>query len=296
MSEQVDSRPIDAPGRSRIWPLFMIVGLLVISPACLHLLAARADEGVEWLRSVTHGGSVDRGLKEGDCKIIQIAHFLRFSMLQDSDIVQVATTLNSVQKSVGLIVISLVLFHFYPLVPLLRKLVLFNLGTLLIGAELILVFWLVHGGMAGMGMPGLFWSEAWQSQMMAACGVAIFCSWMFFLIFVRNFEHYRHEPDLRIWTRVRPILEQSGLTRLVRRDVENAGPAEQLGWFLVYTGLPLLVLLILPAVLPVERPGNVSRVVDWSWLAGLGLVKRLMPSVKGVSSGPLPDSNKGVRL
>ncbi|MDB5351398.1 MAG: hypothetical protein JWN86_2645 [Planctomycetota bacterium] len=268
MSEQPDTG--QSPGKRRIWPLAAIVALMVIGPVCLHVLASRG-EGVEWLRSVTHGGSVDPALKKGDCNLIKIAHALKFSLLQDGDIVQVASTLNSLQTSIFLVVMSLVLFYFYPLIPLFRRLVLVNISTLLIGVEMLMLFWMVFGGMASMGMPGLFWNEVWLSQMMAGTGVTIFCFWMFYLLFVRDFEQYRGAPDQRIWARLRPGLERSGLPRLLGRKVENAGSSEQLAWFLTYAGLPVLILLVLPGVLPVERPGNVSRVFDWPWLAGLGL-------------------------
>ena len=44
-----------------------------------------------------------------------------------------------------------------------------------------------------------------------------------------------------------------------------------LRWFLAYAGLPALLALAIPALLPAVRPGGGRVVVEWPWLAGMAL-------------------------
>ena len=85
---------------------------------------------------------------------------------------------------------------------------------LFIAAELGAIIWLVYGGLASIGMPGLFWSPHPWTMMCAALGVTFFVYWMLYLAFVRDFEFHRKEPDRQAWARLRPVLESSGLPAL----------------------------------------------------------------------------------
>ena len=62
-----------------------------------------------------------------------------------------------------------------------------------------MVFWLVYGGMAEIGMPGLFWAPDGWTTLRSALGVTLFMYWMLYLVFVRDFEVHSHEPDRQVW-------------------------------------------------------------------------------------------------
>ena len=61
----------------------------------------------------------------------------------------------------------------------------------------------------------------------------------------------------------------AGPCRTVGRRQECA--VGQLRWFLFFAGLPALLALAIPAVLPAVRPGDGPAIVEWPWLAGMAL-------------------------
>ena len=201
--------------------------------------------------------------------------FLDGSWSQHSTDGPVAAMIDSLidgsQKSTVFVVASLAFLYFRRFVPVLWSLFQPSLAGLLIAAEIGVVIWLVYGGLAGIGMPGLFWSPHAGTMMRAALGVTLFVYWMLYLAFVRDFEVHRHEPDRQVWARFRPVLESSGLPALFRRPIGEESAVGQLRWFLAYAGLPALVVLAIPAVLPAVRPGDGPAIVEWPWLAGMAL-------------------------
>ena len=119
-------------GRHRdLWALGFVVILLVVSPA---LLSARA----------LHVRSQAGGAPDGPVMTI------------------VEELLGGVQLTTICVVAVLAGLGFRRLTPLLWSLFLSSLPGMLIAAELGIVFWLVYGGLASIGMPGLFWNpDAW---------------------------------------------------------------------------------------------------------------------------------------
>ena len=67
------------------------------------------------------------------------------------------------------------------------------------------------------------------------------------------------------------MLETSGLPALLNRSIAAEGAVGQLRWFLAYAGLPALLALVIPAVVPAVRPGDEPAIVQWPWLAGVAL-------------------------
>ena len=57
----------------------------------------------------------------------------------------------------------------------------------------------------------------------------------------------------------------------VGQSVDARSAVGQLRWFLFYAGLPALLALAIPAVLPAVRPGDGPAIVEWPWLAGMAL-------------------------
>jgi hypothetical protein len=226
------------PGDIR--PLILVVLLLAIVPA---LIAGRGFLDGSWSQRPTDG--------------------------------PVATMVDSLidgsQKSALLVVASLAFLYFRRFIPILWSLFQQSLSGLLIAIELGIIFWLVYGGLAGIGMPGLFWSPTPGTMMRAAVGVTLFVYWMLYLVFVRDFEVHSRHPERQVWTVFRPVLEASGLPRLFKRSVGNLGATGQLRWFLAYSGLPALLALAIPALLPAMRPGDAAGTVAWHWLFGMAL-------------------------
>ena len=74
-----------------------------------------------------------------------------------------------------------------------------------------------------------------------------------------------------MWAAFRPVLESSGLPRLFNQSVATLGATGQLRWFLAFAGLPALVALAIPALLPAMRPGDAGGTVAWHWLFGMAL-------------------------
>ena len=223
-----------------LWVLGFVAILLVLSPALLSARALRVRSQV--------GGAPD-----GPVMTI------------------VDELLGGVQKTTICIVAVLAGLGFRRLTPLLWSLFLSSLPGMLIAAELGVVFWLVYGGLASIGMPGLFWNpDAW-TMLRTSLGVTLFVYWMLYLVFVHDFEAHKHEPERQVWHRLRPVLEASGVPALLRRPLGENTMVDGLRWFLAYAGLPALLALVIPAVLPAVRPGGGRVVVEWPWLAGMAL-------------------------
>jgi hypothetical protein len=201
--------------------------------------------------------------------------FLDGSWSQQSTDGPVAVIVDSLidgsQQSTIFVVASLAFLYFRRLVPILWSLFQQSLSGLLIAVELAIVFWLVYGGLAEIGMPGLFWSPQPQTMMRSAMGVTLFVYWMLYLLFVRDFEAHRRQPELQVWARFRPVLESSGLPGLIKRPLGAEVATGQLRWFLAYAGLPALMALAIPALLPAARPGDGVAIVAWPWLQGMAL-------------------------
>lgn len=186
-------------------------------------------------------------------------------------VAMVETMIEGSQKSALFVVVGLGILSFRKLVPVLWPLFQASLSGLLIAAQLALVFWLVYGGMAEIGMPGLFWAPDGWTTLRSAFGVTLFTYWMLYLVFVRDFEVHSHEPDHQVWTQFRPLLDESGLPAILRRNLDHADGATQIRWFLGYAGLPALLILALPAVLPAIRPSGGHSPIEWPWLSGMAL-------------------------
>ncbi len=181
------------------------------------------------------------------------------------------TIVEGCQKSALFIVAVLAFLSFRKLAIVVWPLFQASLSGLLIAAEIAVVVWLVYGGMADIGMPGLFWSPEWSTTLRSAFGVTLFMFWMLYLVFVRDFEVNAHEPERRVWSSFRRVLKGSGLPRLLGRQVGQEDGARQIRWFLAYTSLPLLLILAIPALLPAIRPGTNLSFVEWPWLSGMAL-------------------------
>jgi hypothetical protein len=180
-----------------------------------------------------------------------------------------STVVDKSQKTSFVIVLVLAFVGFGRLVPVLWSLCLASAAGLLIAAEVGLVLWFVYGGLTEVGMPGLFWHHDRSTQVRAAFGVTLFVYWMLYLLFIRDFEDHRAEPVRQIWVRFRPLLRASGLPALLGRDGVATDAVGQLRWFLLYAGLPALLFLALPAILPAMRPGPATKAVAWPWLFGM---------------------------
>jgi hypothetical protein len=174
-------------------------------------------------------------------------------------------------KSIVLVLAALYIWSFGRLVPVLLHLIFSSLSCSVVGAELGLVFWLVYGGLASIGLPGLFWNPNPWSMFQAGLGVTLFLYWMLYLLFVRDYELHRDEPTKQVWVQFVPVFEASGFCRDSGREIDCADNVSRLRWFLAYAGLPGLVALAIPAVLPTVRPGGGPPLVAWPWLAGIVL-------------------------
>ena len=173
------------------------------------------------------------------------------------------------QTLVLLVAAPVIIWAFWEHLLALRWVVLTSLSGLLIATELGLVFFLVYGGFAELGMPGLFWADAARVQFAAALGVTLFVLWMLYLLFVRDFEVHRHEPAQNVWGRFRRRWPSDGRAGpWFTPTHEDTSGVSQLRWFLAGTGLPALAALAVPALLPAYRPWYKTAIVAWPWLAG----------------------------
>ena len=225
---------------AQLWPIALIVVLLTIIPA---IVAGRGFLDGAWSQHSTDGPMA----------------------------AMIDALIDGSQKSTVFVVAALAFLYFRKLASVLWSLVQPSLVGLLIAAEVAVVIWLVYGGLAQIGMPGLFWSPHPGIMMRAALGVTVFIYWMLYLSFVRDFDIHRKEPDQRVWARFRPVLKSSGLPDLFRQPVGEESAVGQLRWFLAFASLPALLALAIPAVLPALRPGDGPVIVEWPWLAGMAL-------------------------
>ena len=232
------AEPPVAGYRRNLWSLGLVLFLLVMVPASL---AGRASN----VRKATENSSVTPVTAMVDALI------------------------DNSQKSALFVVAALAFLSFRKLVPILWSLFQSSLAGLLVMAEIGLVFWLVYGGLAIVGMPGLVWSPNRLTMMQTGLGVTLLVYWLLYLVFVRDFEVHRREPDHQVWTRFQPVLVESGLPALTGLNTVGVDAVVTLRWFLAYTGLPALVVLAVPAVLPAMRPGDGPVIVEWAWLAGM---------------------------
>ncbi len=243
------SSPISPGGgdRRRLLLLYPALGLLVLTP--LILWPGRYYGGASKLLNIVRGSTIS---------------------LQDqaAGLVMIANVYYDTQYTILLVVTSLMLLYAYKLFPILWSLARSGMAGMWITSELMFLFWLVYGGLSGMGMPGLFWNPSFWPQFTAGFGVTMFVYWMLYLAYVLNASNHRGHPEQLIWTRFEPVLVDSGLPALLGHDPARQGSVARLGWFLGYTGLPALIALALPAVLPAVRPGDVARVVAVPWLLG----------------------------
>ncbi|MGO9918412.1 MAG: hypothetical protein ACLQIB_27405 [Isosphaeraceae bacterium] len=238
------AHPSPTPSRDghlrKLWPLVLAVLLLTIVPLVIDHWASRDQAGAN---------------NSGDQTVTAMS----------------ARVIRNTQKTTLLVVAALSLLYFRKLVPVLSSVVLASLSGLLVAAEMVLILWLVYGGLASVGMPGLVWSPNPATMIHAAFSVTLSLYWMLYLLFVRDFEVHRHQPDRHVWVRFAPVLEASGLPGLLGSKTDGADSVLRLRWFLGYAGLPVLLALAIPAVMPAVRPGDGRVVIEWPWLAGMAL-------------------------
>ncbi|WP_165072890.1 hypothetical protein [Paludisphaera rhizosphaerae] len=192
---------------------------------------------------------------------------------------EVALMVDHWQQTAAVAVIVLAVGRMWRLAPVLGALCLSSLSGLLIAAEIALVYWIVYGGLAGVGMPGLFWHFDATTRGWAAFGVTLFTGWMVYLLFTRDHEIHRHEPEHQIWPRFATAARASGLPiPRSMRGTPDGGPAGMLGrsnaagrlsWFMAVFGVPATLALAIPALIPVARPLVPESVVDEPWLIGI---------------------------
>ena len=85
---------------------------------------------------------------------------IRAASVDSPAVTMFETMIEGPQKSALFIVAALGFLSFRKLVPVLWPLFQASLSGLLIAAEIAVVFWLVYGGLAEIGMPGLFWAPS----------------------------------------------------------------------------------------------------------------------------------------
>lgn len=250
MQELPSAESPDRPVRSRLVLLSIALALLAIAP--LSLWPASRYGGVAKLLRVANGGPVTpEDDRRGVPGIAAVYYDWQYTVL-------VAIVLLTLAATAGVY-------------PILGRLMTTRLARILIGAEVGLVFWAVYGGLSEIGMPGLFWNADPLSQGFAGAGVTLFWFWMLYLLFIPDYEAHRHAPERQVWTRFQPVLTRSGVPAWLGFDTATASGAARLGWFLAYAGLPGVVLLALPAVLPAARPGYLASIVAAPWLAGMAV-------------------------
>ena len=81
--------------------------------------------------------------------------------------------------------------------------------------------------------------------------------------------------DRQVWHRCRAGVRGEWPARLVNRPVGENSMVDGLRWFLAYAGLPALLALAIPAVLPAVRPGGGHALSssgpgwrEWRWGPG----------------------------
>jgi hypothetical protein len=193
------------------------------------------------------------------------------STLRGPATTMVETIIDGYQKSALFIGAALAFLSFRKLVPVIWPLFQSSLAGLLIAAEIAVVFWLVYGGMARVGMPRLFWAPHEWTMLRSAVGVTLFIYWMLYLVFARDFEVHSHEPSRQVWIRFRRVLAESGLPALFGQDLDRVHGATQIRWLLGYSGLPALLALAVPALIPAVRPAGSRALIEWPWLAGMAI-------------------------
>ncbi len=201
------AHPSPTPSRDghlrKLWPLVLAVLLLTIVPLVIDHWASRDQAGAN---------------NSGDQTVTAMS----------------ARVIRNTQKTTLLVVAALSLLYFRKLVPVLSSVVLASLSGLLVAAEMVLILWLVYGGLASVGMPGLVWSPNPATMIHAAFSVTLSLYWMLYLLFVRDFEVHRHQPDRHVWVRFAPVLEASGLPGLLGSKTDGADSVLRLRWFLGY--------------------------------------------------------------
>ena len=187
-------------GRPRdLWALGVVLILLVVNPALISVQA---------LVTVTAGTA------EGPVLTI------------------VDELFGGMQYTTLVIMVGLTLMAFRRLAPVLWSLFLSSLPGMLIAAEMASIFWLVSGGLAGIGMPGLFWSpDAW-TMLRTSLGVTLFVYWMLYLPSSTTSRRTVHLSELQVWHRFRPVLEASGLPALLGRPLGDNSWSTIFAWFL----------------------------------------------------------------
>ncbi|AMV40717.1 hypothetical protein [Planctomyces sp. SH-PL62] len=183
------------------------------------------------------------------------------------------------QKTVVVLVVALAIAAFGRFVPVLWSLCQSSLSGLLIAAQVGLVYWIIYGGLSGVGMPGLFWHFDPSVRLRAAVGATLFTYWMLYLLFLRDYEVHRRDPENQSWPRFFEELKSAGLPVQLIARASQADPIGRLQWVLAVAGLPALLALALPATIPALRPGaglalaaNAGpAVVDWAWLGGIAI-------------------------
>ena len=141
-----------------------------------------------------------------------------------------------------------------------------------IGAEIVLLLAIVYGAFGSYGVPELFWDDSTLTVGIAAFSAMVFLELAWFAIYLVDYTRPNRRRQRRLeWSRLEPIVMDSGLQRFLTMPTQNVAPHGQVGWFLLIACLPGLFLLALPAFLPAIRPSSDPRVVEWTWLAGLVL-------------------------
>ncbi len=231
---------IELHGRTdRIWPLVLIAVVLGSTSFCVAILRGQAGVGAE-----------------------------------ASAAVEVATTF--VQHVAFLIIMTLFVWHQRRVLAFLVKLAVRNWA---IGAEIVLLLAIVYGAFGSYGVPELFWDDSTLTVGIAAFSAMVFLELAWFAIYLVDYTRPNRRRQRRLeWSRLEPIVMDSGLQRFLTMPTQNVAPHSQVGWFLLIACLPGLFLLAVPAFLPAIRPSSDPRVVEWTWLAGLAM-GALVPSI-----------------
>jgi hypothetical protein len=158
----------------------------------------------------------------------------------------------NLQQTLVTLVASLIIGSLWKDILSLRWLVLKSLSGLLIGAELAIVIAMLYGGLADIGMPGLFWHFNPSVQFRAAFGVTLFAFWMPYLLFMRDFDANRETVDQLYWSRFQQRWpDQIRSAALFDPDTGVPDAANQLRWYLGRFGFLILVVVSIRA--PVSR-------------------------------------------
>lgn len=249
MSIPSDSASPPRADRRRVWFLYLAVVLAVLAPLILRL--ATFGGKPELLLRVTRGATFD-------------------PKLSDLDTYKVAMIYKNAQLTILYTCYAALAVFFYQYALVVVRICRVSMVTSLIALELIVLLWMVHGGLASMGIPGLFWNVDPGTELRAGAGTTLFIYWMLYLIFGRNFDANRRRSRRLIWYGLKPVIDQSGLPASLGLSTDDVRTGVgQLRWFLGSLSVPLLLDLVLLAVLPAARPGDVDRLVAWPWLLGM---------------------------